>query len=59
MRLAWRDGAAAVAVTVAGRPTWSTGDRMTEMDGAGERDHTPVWPVAAATASRASALGVG
>ena len=51
---------AARAVAVAGRGTrrGRPVDRMTEMGGAGERDHTPVWPLAGTSAPGAVVLGV-
>ena len=47
--------ALAVAVAPVERLT-TTGDRMTEMDGASERDHTPVWFVVVTSTLGAIAL---
>lgn len=57
MRLTWRDGAAALAVAVAtAESCTATGHRMTEMYGAGERSHTPVWFTVVTSTLGASAL---
>lgn len=57
MRLTWRDSATALAVAVATAESCTTaGGRMTEMYGAGDRSHTPVWSTAVTSTLGASAL---